>query len=76
MYPADASGPVVYWMSREMRVKDNWALGYAATVAKDVLKTGLVVVYNLEVGYLNGGYRNHVFKIEVSWLLLLMVAKR
>ncbi|HPS90687.1 MAG TPA: deoxyribodipyrimidine photo-lyase [Methanothrix sp.] len=28
------SGPVIYWMSRDQRVRDNWALLYAGELAK------------------------------------------
>jgi deoxyribodipyrimidine photo-lyase len=39
-------GPVVYWMQRDQRVQDNWALLYAAeqAVARDV---ALMVIFNL-----------------------------
>jgi deoxyribodipyrimidine photo-lyase len=28
-------GPVVYWMSRDQRVQDNWALSFAVEKAQD-----------------------------------------
>ena len=31
----DITGPVVYWMSRDQRVSDNWALIYAEQVARE-----------------------------------------
>lgn len=31
---AGIHGPVVYWMSRDQRVRDNWALVYSAELAK------------------------------------------
>ena len=31
---AIAPGPVVYWMHREQRVRDNWALCYALEIAR------------------------------------------
>lgn len=39
-------GPVVYWMQRDQRVQDNWALTYAAQVARE-RQVPLVVVFNL-----------------------------
>jgi len=29
----DLSGPIVYWMQRDQRVQDNWALFYAYKLA-------------------------------------------
>ncbi|KAF4752925.1 hypothetical protein FOZ62_010832, partial [Perkinsus olseni] len=64
--PSDATdiptGPVVYWMSREIRARDNWALLHAQSLALQG-KQPLVVVYNLAVGYLGGALRQHVFKV-------------
>ncbi|KAF4659679.1 hypothetical protein FOL46_006509 [Perkinsus olseni] len=64
--PSDATdiptGPVVYWMSREIRSRDNWALLHAQNLALQG-KQPLVVVYNLAVGYLGGALRQHVFKV-------------
>jgi len=36
-------GPVVYWMNREMRLEDNWALIYAQTQAKERQQPCLVI---------------------------------
>ncbi|EER15411.1 Deoxyribodipyrimidine photo-lyase, putative [Perkinsus marinus ATCC 50983] len=55
-------GPVIYWMSREIRSRDNWALIHAQNVALRS-KRPLLVVYNLAVGYLGGGLRQHAFKV-------------
>ncbi|MFZ1626716.1 MAG: deoxyribodipyrimidine photo-lyase [Candidatus Moraniibacteriota bacterium] len=55
-------GPVVYWMNREIRTKDNWALLYAQELALEK-KVPLIVVYNLVLGFLGGGYRQWSFKI-------------
>jgi len=30
---SQAKGPVIYWMSRDQRVNDNWALLYARELA-------------------------------------------
>jgi deoxyribodipyrimidine photo-lyase len=39
-------GPIVYWMNREMRLDDNWALIYAQTVANEHQQP-CVVVFSL-----------------------------
>ena len=39
-------GPVVYWMQRDQRVSENWALLYAKQAATE-REVGLVVVFNL-----------------------------
>ncbi len=39
-------GPVVYWMQRDQRVQDNWALLYAAEEARKY-QVPLLVVFNL-----------------------------
>ena len=56
-------GPIVYWMSRDMRVHDNWALLHAQNVA-EMHDVPLYVCYNLEIGFEGGAYRQHHFKIE------------
>ncbi len=56
-------GPVVYWMNRDIRVRDNAALFYASEYAR-THNTELIVVYNLVPGFLGGGMRQHTFKIE------------
>lgn len=56
------NGPIVYWMNREIRTEDNWALLYAEELALEK-KVPLVVVYNLALGFLGGGYRQWSFKI-------------
>jgi deoxyribodipyrimidine photo-lyase len=40
------NGPIVYWMNRDMRLDDNWALIYAQTFAND-MKQPCVVVFSL-----------------------------
>lgn len=55
--------PVVYWMNRDCRVQDNWALLYAIEQAKSH-KVPLFVVYNLVRSYLGGGTRQWDFKVK------------
>jgi len=40
------TGPILYWMQRDQRVEDNWALLYAAEEAR-ARGVGLYVVFNL-----------------------------
>jgi hypothetical protein len=46
---APGSGPVIYWMSRDQRMADNWALLHAADVA---MRSGapVAVAFNLVRG--------------------------
>lgn len=54
------NGPVVYWMSRDQRVRDNWALLFAQqeALARD---TGLVVVFCLVTDYPGAEVRSYHF---------------
>lgn len=54
------SGPVIYWMSRDQRVHDNWALLYAQELAME-LKKPLAVVFCLSPGYLGATMRQYSF---------------
>lgn len=56
-------GPVAYWMDRDMRIHDNWALLHAQKIAQD-RKVPLLVVYNLVANFLQGSYRQWDFKIK------------
>jgi deoxyribodipyrimidine photo-lyase len=44
------NGPVVYWMSRNQRARDNWALLYAQDLALE-LKRPLIVLFYLSSGF-------------------------
>lgn len=65
------SGPVVYWMSREQRIDDNWALIYAFEQAGKS-KTSVIIVFNLVASFLEATERQYHFmlgglkKIEAS----------
>lgn len=56
-------GPVVYWMQREQRVSDNWALIYAYEKAKETNEK-LIVVFNLVTEFQNATFRQYYFMIE------------
>jgi deoxyribodipyrimidine photo-lyase len=49
-------------MNRDQRASDNWALLFAAERAQ-AHREPLVVVFNVENGFLGGGYRQHAFKV-------------
>jgi deoxyribodipyrimidine photo-lyase len=56
-------GPVVYWMSRDQRVDDNWALIYAVREA-DSKNVPLCVVFCLVPDYLGATQRQYSFMID------------
>jgi len=62
-YGKDSGGPVVYWMSREHRVADNWALLWAQNIAL-VQKRPLVVVFCLVPDYPGANIRHYGFMLK------------
>jgi deoxyribodipyrimidine photo-lyase len=56
-------GTVVYWMQRDQRVNDNWALIYAQELAID-MKQPLVVIFCLLPQFLDATIRQYEFMIE------------
>lgn len=60
---AFARGPVVYWMSRDQRVNDNWALLFAQDIALRN-KRPLVVVFCLVPEFLHATIRQYGFMLE------------
>ena len=57
------TGPVVYWMSRDQRVNDNWALLYAQNLAI-ARKASLLVVFCLTKGFLDATDRHYLFMLK------------
>ncbi|NWF75550.1 MAG: deoxyribodipyrimidine photo-lyase [Nitrospirae bacterium] len=57
------SGPVIYWMSRDQRVSDNWALLYAQEFAIKQ-NTPLGVVFCLVPTFLNATLRQYSFMLK------------
>ncbi|NTW04948.1 MAG: deoxyribodipyrimidine photo-lyase [Peptococcaceae bacterium] len=53
-------GPVVYWMSRDQRAVDNWALLYAQNRALE-MKQPLIVVFNKANSFLGAGREHYLF---------------
>ncbi|MBN2266817.1 MAG: deoxyribodipyrimidine photo-lyase [Candidatus Babeliaceae bacterium] len=61
--PGRGKGPVVYWMSRDQRVQDNWALIYAQKAALE-LKAQLFVVFTLSPTFLDATIRQYDFMLR------------
>ena len=56
-------GPVIYWMSRDQRISDNWAFLYAQKLAIKN-KSPLAVLFHLSPKFLGAGLRQYMFMIE------------
>ena len=59
----ESKGPVVYWMSRDQRVNDNWALVFAQKLALEK-KLALVVIFNLVSEFLDATIRQYGFMLN------------
>lgn len=57
------SGPVIYWMSRDQRVHDNWALIHAIEYSKKY-KLPIAVVFCLNPKFLEATIRQYDFMIK------------
>ena len=57
------AGPVVYWMSRDQRVRDNWALLYAQELALEE-KIPLAVFFCLVPQFLDATVRQFGFMLD------------
>jgi deoxyribodipyrimidine photo-lyase len=58
-----SSGPVIYWMSRDQRVKDNWALLFAMEKARES-SAGLIVLFTLVSEFLESTLRQYDFMLK------------
>ena len=56
-------GPVVYWMSRDQRAMDNWALCHALAVAREHRRP-FHVVFALVPEFANAGARQYCFMLR------------
>jgi deoxyribodipyrimidine photo-lyase len=56
-------GPVAYWMQRDQRVNDNWALLYAQELALE-MKQPLIVVFCLVQEFLEASPRHYKFMFD------------
>lgn len=61
--PVKARGPVVYWMKRDQRSRDNWALIYAQEMSIQA-RVPLVVVFCLVPEFLGATWRQYSFMIS------------
>jgi len=60
---AAGPGPVVYWMSRDQRVQENWALLYAQQCARQ-RKVPLAVIFCLAPSFLHATIRHFGFMLR------------
>ena len=60
---SQTAGTVIYWMSRDQRVDDNWALLYAQSKALE-MNQGLMVVFCKCNGYLGATKQHDSFMLE------------
>lgn len=60
---SDITGPVVYWMSRDQRAHDNWALLFAQQLAIKK-KLPLAVIFNLVPDFLEATIRQYGFMLK------------
>jgi deoxyribodipyrimidine photo-lyase len=56
-------GPVVYWMSRDQRAQDNWALLFSQELSKKE-KVPLAVVFCLAPQFLGATFRQYAFMLQ------------
>ncbi|MEJ2194051.1 MAG: deoxyribodipyrimidine photo-lyase [Ignavibacteriaceae bacterium] len=59
----EGNGPVIYWMSRDQRVSDNWALLFAQQLALEKNR-GLEVVFSLVPKFLDATIRQYDFMLN------------
>ena len=59
----ERTGPVIYWMSRDQRARDNWALLYAASRAAET-GSALEVVFCLLPHFLGAQWRHYSFMLK------------
>ncbi len=56
-------GPVIYWMSRDQRVNDNWALLHALELAGN-MDTSVVVAFALTFSFPGANLRHYAFMLR------------
>jgi deoxyribodipyrimidine photo-lyase len=60
---SETTGPVIYWMSRDQRVHDNWALLFAQQLAIEK-KLPLAVIFNLVPDFIEATIRQYGFMLK------------
>ena len=58
----ETNGPVIYWMSRDQRINDNWALLFAQQLTLEKNRS-LAVVFNLVPKFLDATLRQYDFML-------------
>jgi deoxyribodipyrimidine photo-lyase len=69
------TGPVIYWMSRDQRVKDNWALIFSQRIALQY-KLPLVVIFCVVPEFLHATVRQYEFMLKGLQELILALDKK
>ena len=59
----ETKGPIIYWMSRDQRVSDNWALLFAQLLALEK-KRELAIVFSLVPKFLDASFRQYDFMLK------------
>lgn len=59
----EGSGPILYWMDREQRITDNWALYTCIKLAKQK-STTVEIVFYLDPNFLGGTLRQLDFTLK------------
>jgi deoxyribodipyrimidine photo-lyase len=59
----ETKGPIIYWMSRDQRAHDNWALLFAQQLALEKKKP-FCVVFNLVPDFLEATIRQYSFMLK------------
>ena len=59
----ETNGPVIYWMSRDQRINDNWALLFAQQLALEK-KRNLAVVFSVVPQFLEATIRQYDFMLK------------
>ncbi len=57
------NGPVIYWMSRDQRINDNWALVHSVDIAKKN-KRPLIIVFTLVTKFREATLRQYDFMMK------------
>ena len=71
----DINGPILYWMSREQRINDNWAMIFARQTARE-RKELLLVLFCLVPKFLNAASRSYAFMLRGLEELSLNLAEQ
>jgi deoxyribodipyrimidine photo-lyase len=61
--PLTLLGPVLFWMARDMRFHDNWALLYAQELAM-ANKVPIVAMFAMPDKFLDAGLRQYLFTLD------------